>query len=383
MRCFMKPHCFQSNGGRLSSGNRSRTKTAILLRALAGCLTLSFASALFANNNDGKTDIYWRNYFSGDNAAWNMNGLSYTSSSTLTWVATGGWKMVGTGDFNQDGKQDILWRESTTGNNVVWLIGSYPFLLTYIQALTDTDWEVNGTGYFNGPNDESIDILWRNSVTGDIAIWFMDGIELVSTALLQEVPDLNWKIGGTGDFNNDGYTDIAWRHSTTGLNYAWLMQGSTLITAAQLQTASDTNWEMVGAGFFSGLNDNKVDLLWRNKSTGDNAIWQMNGTSFVSSHALPWASTSWKVGGTGDAKIDSDGGTGDNLPDLWERNWLATLAYDDDDDPDSDGRDNAEEYQDGTNPAVSDGPTPYGLIINANDSSLFYSSGGNLPWVYD
>ena len=357
------------------------TKKRFLIRSLAYCLMFAFTFTALGYNNDGKTDIYWRNYSSGDNAAWLMNGVTYSSSSTLTWLATGNWKMVGTGDFNKDGKLDILWRESTTGNNVVWFMGLSGLSLSYIQALTDTDWEIAGTGYFDGPTDENVDILWQNSVTGDIAIWFMDGPELVSAALLQEVPDLNWKIGGTGDFNGDGHTDIAWRHSTTGLNYAWLMQGSTLITAAQLQTASDTDWEMVGVGYFSGLNDDTVDLLWRDKSSGDNAIWKMNGTTYVSSHTLPWASTSWKVGGTGDAGIDTDGGTGDDLPDLWERNWLATLSYDDDDDPDSDGWDNADEFQWGNDPLVDDGAAPLGINLDA--PSLVYSSGGNLPWKSD
>ena len=35
------------------------------------------------------------------------------------------------------------------------------------------------------------------------------------------VADLNWKVAGTGDFNGDGKSDICWRNSSTGENAIW------------------------------------------------------------------------------------------------------------------------------------------------------------------
>ena len=41
-------------------------------------------------------------------------------------VADQNWKVVGTGDFNGDGKSDILWRNTSTGENAIWNSGDVP-----------------------------------------------------------------------------------------------------------------------------------------------------------------------------------------------------------------------------------------------------------------
>jgi hypothetical protein len=39
------------------------------------------------------------------------------------------------------------------------------------------------------------------------------------------VADLNWQIVSTADFDNDGKTDLLWRHRVTGENAIWQMNG--------------------------------------------------------------------------------------------------------------------------------------------------------------
>ena len=320
-------------------------------------------------NNDGKTDIVWRKSSgAGDTAVWYMNGTSFSSSQYMTSMPDTGWKMVGTGDFNNDGQLDLLWRHQTTGLNAVWLMNSSSYLGTaWIQGVADLNWEIVGTGYFDGYTDKNIDILWRNKLTGDNAIWFMQGTSFLSAALIQETVDLNWKVGGTGDFNNDGFTDILWRNYSSGQNWVWYMNGSTLINSVQLLSSSDLNWEIVGTGHFNldGTHvENKVDILWRHKTYGDNAIWQMNGISYVNSTTLPWVDTSWKAGGTGDAKADTEG---DGLPDLWERRYFGNLDPTANGDPDGDGAEysNLNEYYAGTDPTVAGGRTSadFGAVL--------------------
>lgn len=342
---------------------------------------LAAALPAHAVNNDGKTDIYWRNYSTGDNSAWTMNGVSYVSSVTMAWQGDTSWQIVGTGDFNNDGELDLLWRNSATGFNVIWFLSGGGYRSSaWLQPLTDTNWTVAGTGYFSGVPDKFVDILWRNTLTGDNAVWHMNGATLVSAELIQEVPDLNWKIGGTGDFNGDGHTDIVWRHATTGLNYFWYMQGAALITTAQIQAESDTNWEIVGAGYFSSATDTSVDLLWRHKTYGDNAIWQMSGASFVSSHTLPWVSLQWKVGGTGDSKCNNDPSVSDGLPDIWERRFFGILGETNSGDSDGDGQNNLTEYQNGSDPTSSNTLPTLGNAVEAN--LLTWTSGGNSSWVH-
>jgi hypothetical protein len=345
----------------------------LLLGIMAGA-----SLSLRAVNKDGKSDIYWRNNSTGDNAAWLMNGTNYSSSATLGYYSNLGWKIAGTGDFNSDGELDLLWRNSTNGLNAVWYQCGSDFMSgVFIQPLNDTNWTIVATGYFGGVTDQNIDILWRNYSTGDNAIWHLNGTTIVSTELIQEVVDLNWKIVGAGDFNNDTHYDIVWRHATNGLNQVWYMQGGTFLTAASLQTEADLNWEIAGAGYFSGTNDTTVDLLWRSKTTGDNAIWQLNGLSLTNSQVISWAATNWMVGGVGDAKIDIDA---DGLPDVWERRFFGNLSATGSADPDGDSQSNSTECQNGTDPTTSNTAQNIGNAVESN--LLTWTSSGNAAWAY-
>ena len=74
----------------------------------------------------------------------------------------------------------------------------------------------------------------------------MNGATYSGYAYLDSVPDLNWQIVGTGDFNSDGKTDILWRHKTTGQNALWFMNGATYSGYAYLDSVLDLNWQIVG-----------------------------------------------------------------------------------------------------------------------------------------
>ena len=50
-----------------------------------------------------------------------MNSNTLTTSGTLGYVSTD-WSIAGVGDFDGDGKSDILWRNSTTGQVYLWFI---------------------------------------------------------------------------------------------------------------------------------------------------------------------------------------------------------------------------------------------------------------------
>jgi hypothetical protein len=108
------------------------------------------------------------------------------------------------------------------------------------------------------------------------------------------------------DFDGDGETDILWRHKTSGQNAVWLMNGTTWSSTVRLPAVADTNWEIVGSGGFN--DDGKTDILWRHKTDGRNSVWVMNGTTWSSTASLPGvADTNWEIGGAGD--FNNDGKT--------------------------------------------------------------------------
>ena len=48
-----------------------------------------------------------------------------------------------------------------------------------------------------------------------------------------------------GDYNGDGKTDILWRNKSTGQNIVWLMNGTTLGSYLELMQVTDINWQIV------------------------------------------------------------------------------------------------------------------------------------------
>jgi hypothetical protein len=164
-----------------------------------------------------------------------------------------------------------------------------------LPSVSDLNWQIRGTGDFNG--DGKVDILWRYAGSGGAnAVWYMNGTTLTGGASLPSVSDLNWQIVGTGDFNGDGQVDILWRYNGSGgANAVWYMNGTTLTGAASLPSVSDLNWQIVGTGDFNG--DGQVDILWRyNGSGGYNTIWLMNGTTLTGGADVPsLADLLWKI----------------------------------------------------------------------------------------
>ena len=105
------------------------------------------------------------------------------------------------------------------------------------------------------------------------------------------------------DFNGDGKSDVIWRKSTTGEDAMWLMNGVTISSPVLLPQVSDTNWKMAGVGDFDG--DGKADVIWLNNATGQVAIWLMNGTTLSSAALVTTVSdTNYKIAGVGDFNGD-------------------------------------------------------------------------------
>jgi 5-hydroxyisourate hydrolase-like protein (transthyretin family) len=214
-------------------------------------------------------------------------------------------------DFNGDGKPDILWRNSSTGEVYVWFMdGETRIGEGSLSSVPDRDQRIAALADFN--RDGKIDILWRNAVTGENTIWYMDGVTLMQEAALPLVDDLQWKIAGAVDFDNNGEIDILWRNLGTGDNYLWYMDGTEVTGAALLPPVSDLNWNIAGVADFN--DDGKLDILWRNVSTGENYVWYMNGTEVTGAATLPpVADLDWKISFVAD--FNNDG-----MPDVLWRN---------------------------------------------------------------
>jgi len=104
------------------------------------------------------------------------------------------------------------------------------------------------------------------------------------------------------DFDGDGQSDIAWR-DTSGNTAVWLMNGAQLAQSAGVGAAPAT-WSVVGQRDFDG--DGKHDWLWRD--TGGNvALWFLSGAQVKQVVGVGNVPMTWSVVGTADFNGDRKG----------------------------------------------------------------------------
>ncbi len=74
----------------------------------------------------------------------------------------------------------------------------------------------------------------------------MNGTSYVATANLPAIPNTDYHVGAVLDLNADGALDIVWRNSTTGANAVWIMDGTTFSQTIINLPARTGGWEMGG-----------------------------------------------------------------------------------------------------------------------------------------
>src|SRR5438093_2896912 len=146
-------------------------------------------------------------------------------------------------------------------------------------------------------------LAWRNYATGENKIWIMSWAAAAATTALPALTDVNWQLAGTGDFNGDGQDDIVFHNIATGATQVWTINGATMTRTLTLPLQADVNWQLAAVGDLNG--DNQPDLVWRNLVTGENQVWFMNGAALTSTAAVtPQANVQWQIVGAADFNRD-------------------------------------------------------------------------------
>ena len=79
--------------------------------------------------------------------------------------------------------------------------------------------------------------------------------------------------------------NLVWRNTSTDQISLWQMDGTNLNAGALLGNAPDRpNWKLVGTADLNG--DGQSDLVWRNQTTDQTEIWTIKSGAFVSSALL-------------------------------------------------------------------------------------------------
>jgi Subtilase family len=134
---------------------------------------------------------------------------------------------------------------------------------------------------------------------------------VVSAGIRTQLPDsisLNCNIQ---DFNKDNKSDILWRNKNSGDNLAWNFKTKTAtndtlnINYQWLPKVNDSNWEIIASADFNM--DGDLDVMWRHKPSGGILLWFLNNNSqIIGTHWLTWVQDqNWQIAGVGD--FDADG----------------------------------------------------------------------------
>jgi hypothetical protein len=201
------------------------------------------------------------------------------------------------GDFNGDGKQDILWRNTQTGEVDIWFMDGASVVSKAYVATVGLDWQIVGTADFNG--DGQSDILWQNAVDGSFVIWIMHG----SSHSDYEFPSQGsqWSITGVADLDHSGFADILWRNVVNGELVAWKSAPGLNFSGSYVGTAG-LDWNLVGAADLLG--NGQSALIWRNQNSGEVVAWQLSGGAISAESVLGVVPLNWTIAGFGDFNGD-------------------------------------------------------------------------------
>jgi hypothetical protein len=250
-------------------------------------------------NGDGLPDVVFEHQ-DGFIGVWFMNkGPDLISGSFFNpeAVADPLWHIVGTGNFTETNKTDLLFQHED-GSLAVWSMDGTNLVSGVLlnPSQPGDSWKVVGTGAMN--HDGKKDILFQHT-DGTLAVWFMDGINLLQGALLNPTKpgDSGWRVVGTANLTSVGNTDLIFQHSD-GTLAAWYMDGTNLVRGALLNPSApgEDGWRVATTLDLNG--DGKTDLLFQHDD-GTVAVWLMDGINLISGQLLNPADpgSGWRIAG--------------------------------------------------------------------------------------
>jgi hypothetical protein len=217
-------------------------------------------------------------------------------------------------DFSGDGSPDLVWRNSVSGRNAFWFMNgdamaATPPFSAGADLVSDLNWEIRAVADLDG--DRRGDVIWQHATNGKIAAWLFIGATRTATPLFATLSgtsveaDLDWKIVGAADMNGDGHTDILWRHRISGALRIWHMQGMEQWDSVDLPLlVADQQWQVAGIADMD--RDGWGDILWRHYGSGRMAVWYMTDTLVITTTVLPTlvSDTQWRLAGVADLNRD-------------------------------------------------------------------------------
>jgi hypothetical protein len=192
----------------------------------------------------------------------------------------------------------LLWRNSRTGEVAIWLMNGINVSQSAMLGRAGLNWQVLGTGDFTGQGNS--DILWSNKITRELAIWFMNGVSVTGS---QDF--FLHGVGGTvqaiGDLEGNGFADLIFRNSENGNTWVVLNNGPPNFSVSWSGKVPP-NWVIAGLADVSG--NGTPQLIWRNIRTGRVSMWYFSNGVPSQSIVLGSVGLNWVIKAFGDLSGD-------------------------------------------------------------------------------
>jgi len=255
-----------------------------------------------------QSDLFWR-HSSGVNVTWDFTGSAPTAFSSAGLPGVGsGWQALASTDIDGDGRSDVVWLETATGNVAIWFMGGPGTVasVTVPHSIGPGSTLVfAGAGDLDG--DGHGDLVWRDTTTGAVVVWYFGvGGRFEQALTVGTVSPASWQIVAIGDVNGDWIDDLIWFRASDGQVAIWRMaRTGSFAGLFPGAVGPGSAWRIYRAGDYDG--DGRVDLFWRNTADGTNAVWFFAGGNQIAAAQFyvgtPLAE--WRIDATGD--FDGDG----------------------------------------------------------------------------
>ena len=168
---------------------------------------------------DGSHDLIWQNVVTGDAVDWLMHGPTWTGIYQYLVQGQGPqWQLVGSADAQRRRNARPHLAEHADRRCLLLAdAGNQGPAGGYIYRGVPVEWKIVGLADLN--HDHSTDLIWWNSLTGDVVYWPMNGATWTGVyQYIETAVPLDWKIVGTADLANTAIPAFSGR---TALRAMW------------------------------------------------------------------------------------------------------------------------------------------------------------------
>jgi methionine-rich copper-binding protein CopC len=203
-----------------------------------------------------------------------------------------------------------LTRGDTSGTLTVSLSIDDTTEATVPSSVTFADGE-NSLNFFVSAVDDSIVDGSQSVVLTAAATGFANSTANLTVTDNETIPYVR------NNFGTDNKSDILWRNSSTGEAYLYQMNNFAISSESSLGIVG-SEWKISGTGDLNG--DGRADVVWRNSNTDLTYAWLMDGNTKIAEAEIRIVGAEWELSGTGDFN-------GDGKSDLVWRNSNTNATY--------------------------------------------------------